>query len=284
MALKADAHSLQELDLLHVEGFTCSLLCSLLDALAGNTVVRALKFKALFYDCRLGEALRNALITNRSIKSLQCEEDINPFQSSFISDVCKALLVNATVVQLSLLVSEIGLRTSKLFAKMLSQNRTLTSITLHCPLFEAKRREIISRGLVRNNTVTSFVSHHLPRNRASLRIREAIGRNFSLLNLAVRFVMRTDLTKRSAQAFETLRGAPSLVSELSEFTGKSEQKALAAIEAADRYIRSNYLYLTGIVQFSVQCHPSAQTQAEALNEYCWQAIAQFLAVSDVRDE
>ncbi|KAL1440953.1 hypothetical protein MTO96_008999 [Rhipicephalus appendiculatus] len=74
MALKAEAHSLQELDLRCLENFTCSLLCSLLEALASNTVVRALKFKAYSYDCRLGEALRNALISNRSIKSLQWEE------------------------------------------------------------------------------------------------------------------------------------------------------------------------------------------------------------------
>ncbi|KAL1440954.1 hypothetical protein MTO96_009000 [Rhipicephalus appendiculatus] len=119
---------------------------------------------------------------------------------------------------------------------MLRHNRALTSITFYSYLVEDKRREI-SRGLVDNNTVTSFVLPYLPKNRVSLRIREVIGRNLGLLNLAVKFVMRTDLTKRSAQAFETLRAAPSLVSQLSEVTGKSEQEALAAIEAADRYIR-----------------------------------------------
>ncbi|KAL1467761.1 hypothetical protein MTO96_025952 [Rhipicephalus appendiculatus] len=167
---------------------------------------------------------------------------------------------------------------------MLGQNRTLTSITLRWELLQGKRGEIISRGLLQNNTVTSIVSPYLPRNRASLRIREVVGRNLGLVNLAAKFVMRTNLTKRSAQAFEAVRGAPSLVSQLSEVTGKSEQEALAAIEAADRYIRSHYLSLTGVVKFSVECHPSTQTQVDVLNEYCWLAIAQFLTVSDVRDE
>ncbi|KAL1440951.1 hypothetical protein MTO96_008997 [Rhipicephalus appendiculatus] len=284
IALTADAQSLRELDLGDLDDFSSSLLCSLFDALASNTTVRVLKLEARHYDCRLGEALRNALISNQSIKSLELELGMNSFQGSFICDVCKALLVNATVVKLTLIAIEIGLRPSKLFAQMLRQNRALTSITLYSRHFEAKRVEMISRGLVENNTVTSFVSKSLPRNRATLRIREAIGRNVGLLNRAAKFVMQTTLTKRSAQAFETLRVAPSFVLQLSEVTGKSEQEAQAAIEAADRYIRSHYLYLTGVVKFSVKCHPSTQTQVDALNDYCWEAIAQFLTVSDVHDE
>ncbi|KAL1475408.1 hypothetical protein MTO96_037310 [Rhipicephalus appendiculatus] len=131
--------------------------------------------------------------------------------------------------------------------------------------------------------MTSFDLSYFSNNRASLRIREAIGRNLGLRNLAVKFVMRTNLTKRSAQAFETLRGAPSLASQLSEVIGKSEREALAAIQAADWYIRTHYLYLTGVVKCSLECHPSAQMQVDALNEQCWQAIAKFLMVSDVRD-
>ncbi|KAL3206507.1 hypothetical protein MRX96_040011 [Rhipicephalus microplus] len=96
--------------------------------------------------------------------------------------------------------------------------------------------------------------------------------------------MRTNLTKRAAQAFEAVRSAPLLVSQLSQVTGTTEQEALTAIAAANRYIRSHYLYITGVVQLSVKCHPSGQTQVDALNDYCWQAIAQFLTVSDVRDE
>ncbi|KAL1440956.1 hypothetical protein MTO96_009002 [Rhipicephalus appendiculatus] len=245
MALKADAQSLQELDLPDLVTLSVSLSCSLLDALASNTTVRVLKFKSGGYD---------------------------------------SLLVNATVVQLSLLASKIGVGTSKLVAKMLGQNRTLTTITFSSHILKGKQGEIISRGLVQNNTVTSFMSPCLSRSHASLRIREVIGRNLGLLNLAVKFVMQMDLTKRSAQAFETLRAAPSLVFQLSEVAGKSEQEALAAIEAADWYLRSHYLYLTGVVKFSVECHPSTQTQVDALNDYCWHAIAQFLTVSDVRDD
>ncbi|KAL3198030.1 hypothetical protein MRX96_044544 [Rhipicephalus microplus] len=282
-ALKADALSLQELDLDLVQ-HSDTLLCSLFDALASNTMVRTLKLKPGHYDCHLGYALRNALMYNRSIKVLQLESGIISPSSLFIFDVCKALLVNATVFQLSLFLQVIDLRTSKLFAEVLGRNRTLTWLTLDSDLLKAKRGEIISRGLVQNKTVTSLDSYRLSRNRASLRIREVIARNLGFLHLAVKFVMRTNLTKRAAQAFEAVRSAPSLVSQLSQVTGKTEQEALTAIAAANRYIRSHYLYITGVVQFSVKCHPSGQTQVDALSEYCWQAIAQFLTVSDVRDE
>lgn len=284
IALIADSQSLRTLDLGDLNEFSCSLLCLLFDALASNTMVRVLKMEAKHYDCHLGQALRNALISNRSIKDLELEVGMSSFDGSFICDVCKALLVNTTVVKLTLFATEIGLRASKLFAQMLRQNRTLTSITVYSKHFETKRVEMISRGLAENNVVTSFVSTSLPRNRATLRIREAIGRNVGLLNLAAKFVMRITLTKRSAQAFETLRVGPSFVLQLSEVTGMSEQEALAAVETADRYIHSHYLYLTGVVKFSVKCHPSTQTQVDALNDYCWQAIAQFLRVSDVCDE
>ncbi|KAL1475671.1 hypothetical protein MTO96_037119 [Rhipicephalus appendiculatus] len=254
MELKADARYLLELDLRDVGDITGSLLGSLFDALASNTT------------------------------SLQLELDMITFESALIFDVCNALIVNATVVRLSLSVFEIGLRTSRLFAKMLRQNRALTSITLNSPCFKAKPKKIISRALLENNIVTSFELSYTSNNHVPLRIRGAIGRNLGLLNLAVKFVTRTSLTKRSAQAFETLHGAPSLASQVSDVTGKSERDALADIQAADWYIRTHYLYLTGVVKCSLECHPSSQTQADALNEQCWQAIAKFLVVSDVRDE
>ncbi|KAL3183945.1 hypothetical protein MRX96_006267 [Rhipicephalus microplus] len=166
---------------------------------------------------------------------------------------------------------------------MLRQNSALTSIAIDIRYVSAKARDIISRALVQNNTVTYFLPDYLPplRNRATNRIREGIVRNVGLINLAVRILKRTNLTKCSAQAFEAVRGAPSLVSQLSDVAGRSEQEALAAIAAAEWCRRSNYLRITGVVKFSAVCHTIGQTQPDALNDYCWQAIAQFLRVFDV---
>ncbi|KAL1475409.1 hypothetical protein MTO96_037311 [Rhipicephalus appendiculatus] len=54
MELEADAQYLLELDLSFVEDFTCSLLGPLFNALACNTMIRALKFRPLYPPCHLG--------------------------------------------------------------------------------------------------------------------------------------------------------------------------------------------------------------------------------------
>lgn len=285
IAVAVDSQSPQELDFSDTDELSSSLLRSLFDALACNTVVKSLKLEARHYDFDKAAALSTALILNRSITSLELHLGMNSFEGSILVDVCKALIKNATLVKLTIFAREISLRASKVFVEMLRANRTLTAITFFSRHFETKRLEMLSRGMTENKLVTSFTFvNTLPRNRATFRIREALRRNVCLLNMAVKFVTRTTLTKRCAQAFETLRGTSSLVFHVSKATGKSEQEAVAAIEAADRYIRSHYLCLTGIVKYSVKCYPSAQTQADALNDYCWQAIAEFLMVSDVLDK
>ncbi|XP_075525121.1 uncharacterized protein LOC142557284 [Dermacentor variabilis] len=285
MALMLDSQSPLELELDETNELSCSLFCALFDALATNTVVRVLKVEARHYEPLKAEALRKVLISTESIKSLELQMGINSFEGSLLVDVSKALLVNTTVTELTIYTREVGLRSSKEFAKMLSHNRTLTRIVLHCQYLETKRLEMLSRGMIENRVVTSFTFNHpLRRNHSTFRLHEALRRNITLLNMAVKFVMQTNLTKHCAQAFEMLRGTSSLVSQVSKVCGKSEKDAVADIDAADKYIRSHYLYVTGVVRFSVKCYPSTQTQVDALNDYCWLAIAEFLKVSDVLDE
>lgn len=285
IALALDSQSPLELDLGDTNELSSSLVCALFETLASNAMVRTLRVEARHYESLKAQALCKALISNKSIKSLELNVGINSFEGSLLVDVCKALLVNTTVTELTIYTREIGLRSSKWFAKVLTQNRTLTTIDLHCRHFDTKRLEMISRGMIENRVVTSFTfGNSLLRNRSAFRLHEALRRNIGLLNMAVKFVMQTNLTKHCAQAFEMLHGTPSLVSQVSKLCGKTERDAVAALDAADKYIHSHYLFVTGVVRFSVKCYPSAQTQADALNDYCWQAIAEFLKVSDVLDE
>lgn len=285
IALALDSQSPLELDLGEACELSSSLVCALFETLASNAVVRVLRFEARHYEPLKAEALCKALISNQSIKILELQMGINSFEGSMLVDVSKALLVNTSVTELIIHTREIGLRASKAFAKMLTQNRTLTTIELYCRHFETKRLEMISRGMIENRVVTSFTfGNALPRNRSTFRLHEALRRNTMLLNMAVKFVMQTNVTKCCARAFEMLHGTSSLVSQISKVSGKPEQDVMAAVDAADKYIHSHYLYLTGVVRSSVKCYPSTQTQADALNDYCWQAIAEFLKVSDVLDE
>ncbi|KAL1475669.1 hypothetical protein MTO96_037117 [Rhipicephalus appendiculatus] len=81
MKLEADTQYLLELDLSFVEDSTCFFFGPLFDALASNTMVRALKFRPLYRHCHVGDALRRALIANRSIQSLQLDLEFSLFES-----------------------------------------------------------------------------------------------------------------------------------------------------------------------------------------------------------
>ncbi|KAH9377156.1 hypothetical protein HPB48_017930 [Haemaphysalis longicornis] len=90
-----------------------------------------------------------------------------------------------------------------------------------------------------------------------------------------------NLDRQCAEGFECFSGRPCLRKLLKKVTGKTEPEALLAISAAERYLRDNYLLITGIVRHSVECHPAKTTQVDALNKDCWLAIVRHLRVADV---
>lgn len=284
MTLALPSQSPSELSLSDITEFSGTLVCELFDTLASNTEVKTLKVEARGYEADKADALCRALSSNQSIKSLELQLNVESLQGSLIVGVTKALVVNATVTELIIYTCDISLHSSKTFASMLAQNKTLTTIALYCRHLGTKRLEMLSRGMIQNSVVISFTfGKALPRNRATFRLHEAVRRNIGLLNMAAQFVLQADVTKRCAQAFETLRRTSSLVAHVAKVSGQSEQEAAAALDAAEKYIRSHYLFVTGVVREAVRCYPGTGKQADALNDYCWQAIAEYLKVSDVLD-
>ncbi|KAH9363469.1 hypothetical protein HPB48_005998 [Haemaphysalis longicornis] len=278
------SQSPSEVSLSDITEFSSTLVCELFDTLASNTEVKTLKVEARGYEADKADALCRALTANQSIKSLELQLNVESLQGSLIVGVTKALMVNTTVTELIIYTCDISLHSSKTFASMLAQNKTLTTIALYCRHLGTKRLEMLSRGMIHNSVVISFTfGKALPRNRAAFRLHECVRRNVGLLNMAVQFVLQADVTKRCAQAFETLRWTSSLVSQVAKVSGKSEPEAVAALDAAEKYIRSHYLFVTGVVREAVRCYPGMGKQADALNDYCWQAIAEYLRVSDVLD-
>lgn len=284
VTLALTSQSPSEVSLSDITEFSSTLVCELFDTLASNTEVKTLKVEARGYEADKADALCRALTANQSIKSLELQLNVESLQGSLIVGVTKALVVNATVTELIIYTCDISLHSSKTFASMLTQNKTLTTIALYCRHLGTKRLEMLSRGMIQNRVVISFTfGKALQRNRAAFRLYEAVRRNIALLNMAAQFVLQTDVTKRCAQAFETLRWTWSLVSQVAKVSGKSEQEAAAALDTAEKYIRSHYLFVTGVVRDAVRCYPGTGKQADALNDYCWQAIAEYLKVSDVLD-
>ncbi|KAH9363494.1 hypothetical protein HPB48_005973 [Haemaphysalis longicornis] len=284
VALALASQSPTKLSLGNINKLSSTLLCELFDVLASNTEVKILQVEADVYEADKADALCRALAANQSIKRLEVRVDIGGPCKFLIEDIAKALIVNTSVTDLIIRAYHTRLVFFEAFARMLTQNKTLTTISLRCKVLGSKHLEILSQGMLQNRVVTSFaIDQVLPRNRAAFRLHEAVRRNTALLNMAALFVLQADVTKRCAQAFETLRWTSSLVSQVAKVSGQSEQEAAAALDAADGFIRSRFLFVTGVVREAVRCHPGSATQADSLNDYCWQAIAEYLKVSDVRD-
>lgn len=285
VALLVPSQSPSEVSLNEIADLSKALVCELFDTLASNTAVRTLKVEVRGYEADKADALFQALKTNRSIRSLELQLSVDSLEGSIITGVAKALVTNATVFELAIETSDVSLQASKMLASMLTQNTTLTSLDLHCRYLGTKRIETLSRGMMRNKAIISLnLNKVLAKNHVTFRLQEALRRNIVYLNMAVQFVMCTNLTKPYAEAFETLRRTSSLVLQVTKVSGFSEQEAERAMEAADNYIRTHYLFVTGVIKHSLSCYPGEGKQADALNDYCWQAIAAFLKVSDVLNE
>lgn len=171
----------------------------------------------------------------------------------------------------------------KAFASMLIQNKTQT-IAFHCQHLGTKQLKMLSQGMLQHRRITLFtINQALPRNRAAFHLQEAVRCNIGLLSMVARLVLQADVTKRCAQASEALGWTLSLVSQVAGVSGKSEQVATEALDAAEKYICSRFLFVTGMVRDAVRCYPEMGKQADALNDFCWQAIAEYLKVSDVCD-
>lgn len=269
-ALALPSQSPSELCLENINWVSITLLRELLSALAGNTKVKRLDIKACGRGGDQADALCQALAANQSIKILEVRAQHERPEEPIFSGVTKALMTNAAITELIVHRWHMCLHSSEVFAGMLAQNKTLTTITFyyHEPL-GAEQLEMLSQGMMQNRVVTSFTVHTaLPRNNAAFLFHEAVRRNIALLNTAVQFVLQADVTKHCARAFETLRRTSSLVSQVAKVSGQSEKEAAAAVDAANRYLRSHFLFVMGVVRDAVRCYPGTGKQLDALNDHC----------------
>uniref|UniRef100_V5IJV1 Ran gtpase-activating protein n=1 Tax=Ixodes ricinus TaxID=34613 RepID=V5IJV1_IXORI len=266
---------------LHIFALPTVHVCAMFEAIATNNQIAELQIECFTHrDPVKMDAFYRAIVGNESIRRLHLILGDSGY--SLLVTASKALLLNTTVRELEIECEDMSLRGTKHLAHMLARNRTLTKVVLANVTIRTKFQRMLSRGLAKNEFVTEFkMGWDPPINRASLRVHEAIARNVGLVNSAVRFVLRTNLSKRCAEAFEKLRWCSSLATQLAKVTGKADREVKAALDSAAEYIRSNYLVITGVVRERVECLSGEDTQVDRLNHECWRAIATFLKVSDV---
>ncbi|KAK8781014.1 hypothetical protein V5799_017644 [Amblyomma americanum] len=262
--------------------FSIESLSQVCLALVSSTV-QSLSVK--FIDSNFTQArhhhVHEAIRKNQSIVSLSLQED--SISSGACIFVAKALLKNRTVTKLSLRIDYLSTKAAESLSEILSKNDTLEELLLNCINVDLSCVDVIASGLKENRTLTHF---SIVRERdivscSTIAVDECVDRNLSSWNCAVQFVLETCISRRRAETFESLQGLPCFVQRVAAASGKSRAEAAAMVQSAKHFIRSNYLFITGVVCQDLCCYPSGHMQVDDLNSECWNAITAYLRVSDV---
>ncbi|XP_077503301.1 uncharacterized protein LOC144113835 isoform X1 [Amblyomma americanum] len=267
----------------HIESsrFSIRSLSQVCSALVSSTVE---SLSVAFIDSFLTEPrhhVHEAIRKNQSIVSLSLQED--RISSGACIFVAKALLENRTVTKLSLRINGWHTGAAETLSEILSKNQTLEKLLLNCSHVDLWCVDVIASGLKENRTLTHF-SIFDERDNAScstMAVDECVDRNLSSWNCAVQFVLEVCISRRRAEIFESLQGMPCFLQRVAAASGKSLEEAATMVETAKCFIRSNYLFITGVVCRGICCYPSGQMQLEHLYSDCWHAISKYLRVSDV---
>uniref|UniRef100_A0A1E1XDN8 Uncharacterized protein n=1 Tax=Amblyomma aureolatum TaxID=187763 RepID=A0A1E1XDN8_9ACAR len=261
-------------------GFSTTSFSQVCSALASSTVE---SLSVTFVDSGLTQAwyVREALHKNQSIVRLSLQEDSISAGTCII--VASALLENKTVTKLSLRINSMCTNMAQTLSDILSKNQTLEELQVNCIDVKPLCLDVIVSGLKQNRTLTHFsiLDERACASCSTVAVDECMNRNLTNWNCAVQFVLETCISRRRAEAFESLQGMPCFLQRVAAASGKSLSETAVMVESAKRFIRNNYLFITGVVYRDICCHLSGQTQVDHLNSDCWLAIAQYLRVSDV---
>ncbi|XP_077541546.1 uncharacterized protein LOC144153731 [Haemaphysalis longicornis] len=284
-ALSSSLAGIEKLHLPDIRNLSVAGLKQLFDTLASNTCVRTLGVRIGGEPGEKGRALCEVLRANKTIECLDIVIDRDG--GKFVDEVSRALAENAGVTKMLLGIDHIRkFETATALAHLLAHNKTATKFFFGSTT--SLYREFVeefSKGMLQNKTIVKFgLARKLLCDEASFAFFEAVRGNQGALNRAVDFVVEPSLDRRCAEGFERFSGRPCLLKLLKKAAGKEEPEALLGIAAAERYLRDNFLLITGIVRHSVRCHPAQCTQADALNSDCWHEIVRHLRVADVAAE
>lgn len=226
-------------------------------------------------------SLCEALRENKSLKCITLYEDFHSPGSA--ATAAQSLSFNKSVTQLEVHCKEVDETSADMFASLLMTNESIWK-------FEIKSRvrptpacvHVLNRALVENQFITCgglYVLFKIDSSFGSLGA--ALQRNLARLRMAARFVLRKNMGKMFAEAFEHFRSKEQLLRCVQAASDMSESEARTAERAAELFVRKNYLVINRVVRYKVECHPGRGTQIDQLTYDCWLAIAKYLKVSDV---
>ncbi|XP_075525467.1 uncharacterized protein LOC142557476 isoform X1 [Dermacentor variabilis] len=222
---------------------------ALFKALSTSLSVKSLSVS--FNGAQLGHltSLLTTLEENKSLRSVTLRESF--LDSNCAVMVVQGLILNESVVELTLECRELSSMSAELIALLLESNEILYKFHLSSlPELTFDLVRTISQGVVENK----FITETNVGCEASF-VRAAVQRNVTQLHRAVRFVLRRNVGKRCAASFELLESKPSLISGLQSAAGMTEVEAKCAVKAARHFLWTNYLFINYIVHHKLECYP-----------------------------
>ncbi|XP_075547976.1 uncharacterized protein LOC142582303 [Dermacentor variabilis] len=274
-----------ELSLKNICDIPVVLFGELCEALASSTTVHTLKVHYKGHEPSKGNLFSEMLETNRSITCLELSQNPETTSYCLVTKVAAALVHNTTLQELNVSTGfQFDHHTALSFCRMLSWNQTLIKVIIRLSRgLPMKCLSLLATGVKKNKVLLEFgmKNPEIPFSGITYPIFTTLQQNHSRLNQAVEFVQRNSTDRQCAKAFEYLCKKPHFMAHVAKVAGQSMSEAYQNITSSVRYLCDNFFVIAGIVQHSVECYPGQGTQIDALNADCWNAIAQYLKVSDI---
>lgn len=261
--------------------FNVDSFATLCTALCSSLHLRSLTVELIDYVPRHIELLYDVLSSTKSLRRVVLQD--GPGEVGCAVAMSQGLCHNRSVTELAVKCGGAGTLCTEAFAIMLSSNETLSKVAVTCDrALSVDFVRSVSQALLLNKVITDFSLLQSGNVDCSTQwTRSAVQRNRSRLHRAVRFVLKKNVGKECAEAFEHFEGKPSLVPCVMSTAGMSQAEAESAVKAARQFIPPNYLVISGVIRSNLECNEGRGMQIDQLNIDCWLAIAKYLKVSDV---
>lgn len=266
---------------LSTRDFSTESFATLCDALSSSLHVQSLAISFIEVVPVHVTLLYLMLSRNKSLKKVFLEDGRG--ERSYLGAISHGLCFNESVTELTVKCDTVTALFAETFASLLRTNETLSKVVVMCDYgFDLDLVRPLSEGLLLNKVITDFsILEGKDRDCSTKWSRSALQQNRSCLHRAVRFVLRKNVGKVCAEAFEHFDKKPSLVPCIMSTSGMSRAEAESAVKGARRFILSNYLMISGVIQSRLKCYAGSGTQMDQLNSDCLLEIAKYLKVSDV---
>ncbi|CAN8001573.1 unnamed protein product [Ixodes hexagonus] len=171
------------------------------------------------------------------------------------------------------------------FAGILERNGTLNYLELDESLASFLLHVLSTR--VADNKFLVGIKHsnyYLDDEEWMFNVRDALRRNFSLLQRAAHFVMGKH-DKRCGEAFEQVSQSAALSERVQQLASESESDVEERIRSSRRHLDVNFLAVAGVVNESVVCDGGSweQTQLDQIGLDNWLRVRSYLKLTDIKD-